>query len=281
MIKWKCSVCGYIHEGDESPDQCPVCGADKNLFEKSNGAAVPPAEKTKDATPPQQSPSAKKWRCTVCGYIHEGPEPPDPCPVCGADKSFFEEVVEDGDADPQTIIPAGDQEQVSAAPSPQGPPALDLGPTPATIFGRGFQFIIQQMLKHHAHPITVHIPNGVLPIAFIFIILAVITGSENLQTAAYFNMIFVVLTLPVVIITGYIEWKIRYKGFMTPRFATKIAAAGIVTVSAVIVVAWWYSDPNILLNPSPLKWVFIGLNLVGFGAAATAGLIGGKLVFKD
>ncbi|KAA2643490.1 NADH peroxidase, partial [Alistipes onderdonkii] len=20
---------------------------------------------------------AKKWRCTVCGYIHEGPEAPD------------------------------------------------------------------------------------------------------------------------------------------------------------------------------------------------------------
>ena len=31
----------------------------------------------------------KKWECTVCGYIHEGPEPPDECPVCGADKSQF------------------------------------------------------------------------------------------------------------------------------------------------------------------------------------------------
>ncbi|MCX7770938.1 MAG: rubredoxin [Proteobacteria bacterium] len=30
-----------------------------------------------------------KWQCTICGYIHEGPEPPDICPVCGADKSKF------------------------------------------------------------------------------------------------------------------------------------------------------------------------------------------------
>lgn len=37
----------------------------------------------------------KKWRCTVCGYIHEGPEPPDICPVCGAGKEFFEEVKEE------------------------------------------------------------------------------------------------------------------------------------------------------------------------------------------
>ena len=30
------------------------------------------------------------WRCTVCGYIHYGPEPPDFCPVCGSTKDLFE-----------------------------------------------------------------------------------------------------------------------------------------------------------------------------------------------
>ncbi len=32
---------------------------------------------------------AKRWQCKVCGYIHEGDEPPDTCPVCGADRSQF------------------------------------------------------------------------------------------------------------------------------------------------------------------------------------------------
>ena len=31
----------------------------------------------------------RRWRCTVCGYIHEGAEPPEACPVCGADRSLF------------------------------------------------------------------------------------------------------------------------------------------------------------------------------------------------
>ena len=31
----------------------------------------------------------RRWRCTVCGYIHEGGEPPEVCPVCGADRSQF------------------------------------------------------------------------------------------------------------------------------------------------------------------------------------------------
>lgn len=30
-----------------------------------------------------------QWRCTVCGYIHEGDEPPDLCPVCGVGSDKF------------------------------------------------------------------------------------------------------------------------------------------------------------------------------------------------
>ncbi len=31
----------------------------------------------------------KRWKCTVCGYIHEGEKPPDSCPVCQAHKFQF------------------------------------------------------------------------------------------------------------------------------------------------------------------------------------------------
>ena len=32
MKQWKCTVCGYIHEGDRPPERCPVCGADQYRF---------------------------------------------------------------------------------------------------------------------------------------------------------------------------------------------------------------------------------------------------------
>ena len=32
MKKWQCSICGYIHEGDNPPDICPQCGAPKEEF---------------------------------------------------------------------------------------------------------------------------------------------------------------------------------------------------------------------------------------------------------
>lgn len=34
----------------------------------------------------------KKWRCTICGYIHEGNEPPESCPDCGVGPELFEEI---------------------------------------------------------------------------------------------------------------------------------------------------------------------------------------------
>lgn len=34
----------------------------------------------------------KKFRCTICGYIHEGDTPPEKCPQCGAPASKFVEV---------------------------------------------------------------------------------------------------------------------------------------------------------------------------------------------
>lgn len=37
MSKFKCKVCGYIYEGDEAPEVCPVCGAPKSEFEMIEG----------------------------------------------------------------------------------------------------------------------------------------------------------------------------------------------------------------------------------------------------
>ncbi|MDR0834597.1 MAG: NADH peroxidase [Candidatus Symbiothrix sp.] len=36
----------------------------------------------------------KKWICTVCGYVHEGDEAPETCPLCKQPKEVFKEMVE-------------------------------------------------------------------------------------------------------------------------------------------------------------------------------------------
>ena len=32
--KWICTVCGYVHEGDEAPEFCPQCKQPKSKFKE-------------------------------------------------------------------------------------------------------------------------------------------------------------------------------------------------------------------------------------------------------
>lgn len=85
MDKWKCQICGAVFEGAEAPENCPVCGVDSRYFKKL-GNENPEKEE------PEEMEAAEKvysFKCTVCGEIVEGKEPPESCPVCGVDARYF------------------------------------------------------------------------------------------------------------------------------------------------------------------------------------------------
>ena len=34
MAKWVCNVCGYVYEGENAPEVCPICKASSDKFTK-------------------------------------------------------------------------------------------------------------------------------------------------------------------------------------------------------------------------------------------------------
>lgn len=48
MAKYKCKVCGYIHEGNKAPDVCPVCAAPASDFEEMKDEAAADKKKGLD-----------------------------------------------------------------------------------------------------------------------------------------------------------------------------------------------------------------------------------------
>ncbi|QTA83929.1 rubredoxin-like domain-containing protein [Desulfonema limicola] len=225
----------------------------------------------------------KKWRCTVCGYVHTGNELPDKCPVCGADKSLFEEI--EAKVEPVTVEEQDKKQDETPADTASGneSPAGEI-PDDETLESdksRIYNTIVSQLLKHHAHPISVHFPNGVLPMSVLFIFLAVAFEMKDLEITGFYTLIFVVFTLPFVLFTGYLEWKNKYGGHLTKIFLTKIICAIIVTGAAVCAVLWRFADPKVMDVYSPDRWTYVLLCLTMLGAAIVAGMIGGKLVFKD
>ena len=211
----------------------------------------------------------KKWQCSVCGYVHEGNEPPDICPVCGAAKNMFEEVVEQTASQPEPTL----KEEKKGEKPEVKPPQSD--------YMRIYKMITELMSRHHAHPISVHVPNGVVPLSVFFILLAIMTGNEHFEVAAQYNIAFVLLTMPMVLFSGYADWQNRYKGAMTNLFLIKIVCGGIVTLCSAIMAIWWLVDPYILEDSSSHGGLFVAVSLLMLAAAGLAGFMGGKLVFKD
>ncbi|MDM8551026.1 FAD-dependent oxidoreductase [Desulfobacterales bacterium HSG2] len=85
---WRCTVCGYVHRGPVPPNECPVCGAPEERFEKYvEHVEAKPSEKP------------KQWRCPVCDYEHSGDQPPELCPVCATPGKQFEAVTDIEEAD--------------------------------------------------------------------------------------------------------------------------------------------------------------------------------------
>ena len=44
MAKWVCSVCGYVYEGEQPPEKCPVCKVPASKFNKMEGELTLAAE---------------------------------------------------------------------------------------------------------------------------------------------------------------------------------------------------------------------------------------------
>ena len=47
LKRWKCEGCGYIHDGDEAPAECPKCGASADRFALMDDAASDLVERSR------------------------------------------------------------------------------------------------------------------------------------------------------------------------------------------------------------------------------------------
>lgn len=235
----------------------------------------------------------RKWKCTVCGYIHIGDEPPDKCPVCGAPKSRFVEVSE-----PETETPKPEPAQVPEVPfdslESTASDAAAESDTPETVAeaeepaetlphfaDSRYRRLFETMTKYHVHPIAVHIPNGLLPVTVAFIFLSALFTIKGMATAGVYNMAVVAIAMPLVLFSGWVDWKNRFNGALTQIFKVKIVCGIVVTITAWILFIWLLVDPEVLHTAHSLRVAFFVINLIMLGAATTAGWYGGKLVFRD
>ncbi len=293
MSHWECSICGYVHKEETPPEKCPVCDASAKMFEEVKAVKeekpenqeiqekqedqedqeiqeIQEKQEKQEAAEPAGEPGAaavKRWRCTVCGYVHTGEEPPDKCPICDAPKEMFVEIDDEGKA-------LGEPKPEEAGYAL--PDLKEKGKKKSASF---FDRFVAFSLKHHLHPVLVHFPNGILPAVVIFLALSVYFNVISLEVAAYYNLIFVLLMLPIVLFTGFIEWQKRYKGIKSAIFITKIMCSLVVLALVGVLVFWRLIDPKVAAEGSSFRLIYLGIAAIMLGFTAFAGYLGGKLFF--
>ena len=221
----------------------------------------------------------KKWKCTICGYIHTGDEPPEKCPVCGAPKDKFIDVTEPEAPEPAPPVDAAAAAATPATPQQAAEP-IETG-SESPFKDSRYRVLFETMTRFHGHPISVHIPNGLLPVCVLFIFLSALFNLAGMANAAVYNLGVVALSMPLVLFSGWVDWQNRFNGAITHVFIVKIACGIVVSVTAWFLFIWLLVNPEVITTPQPSRVAFFGINLIMLGAAGTAGWCGGKLVFRD
>jgi uncharacterized membrane protein len=184
---------------------------------------------------------SNRWRCTVCNYIHEGPEPLGVCPICGAGKEAFV---------PETDSPEHHH--------------------------RGFGGLIEKL---HLHPVAAHFPNGALPLALLAWFVYLVLGDSSFERTSFYLMLVATLAVPFTGLSGLSDAKHRFGTTSTGVFPEK-KLWSLVLTGVTFGMAGWRLSLGWAHVPIGLEIaVFTVLLIAATGIAARLGMLGGKLVF--
>ena len=132
----------------------------------------------------------------------------------------------------------------------------------------------------HLHPIFVHFPQALFPVAFASLCIYLLTGVREFEMGAFIAALFGAVAAPVTTATGFFDWWNRYQAYLTSVFKIKITGSFVLMALGASAVLLRAFHPGLAVLP--LK----GLGLAYFGllAACTAtcvvlGYYGGKLIF--
>jgi rubredoxin len=198
----------------------------------------------------------KRWRCTVCGYIHEGEGPPEICPLCGASSDKFELLAEEPEQ----------------APSFQAPQAK---PVPAPASG-----LLREMVETFMpHAVAAHFPNALLPTLALFLTLCLLFGLNTLDHGIYLLLGVLAVSAPLTLATGIYSWRRHFDGAKTPIFHRKLILGVCLVLICAEMLLLRYSNPQLLTAASPATWFFVALAAAALGCVTLLGHYGGMLVF--
>ncbi len=137
-----------------------------------------------------------------------------------------------------------------------------------------------KMNAPHIHPLFVHFPQALFPVAFAALSLYLLTGIREFETGAFIAALFGALAAPLTTASGFFDWWNRYQAYLTSVFKIKITGSFVLMALAGPAVLLRAFHPDLAALPlGGLGWAYFGLLAACTATCVVLGYYGGKLVF--
>lgn len=140
------------------------------------------------------------------------------------------------------------------------------------------QSLFQEMKKTFMmHAIAAHFSNGLIPVAVLYLLLTIGSGSPFFEHTVEHLIVITLLAIPVSFLSGVHDWKTKYKGAKAPVFMKKLRLSGVLFALNLSAVVIRLTNPGVMAEPGVLHWVYVGLLLAMLPVVTLLGHYGGKL----
>ena len=127
------------------------------------------------------------------------------------------------------------------------------------------------------HAIAAHFSNGLIPVAVLYLLLTLSTGSTYFEHTVEHIIVIVVLAIPASFFSGVYDWKTKFRGAKAPIFIKKLRLSGLLFVLCISTVAIRLSIPDVMNRQGVEHWLYIVLLFSMLPVVTLLGHYGGKL----
>jgi uncharacterized membrane protein len=127
------------------------------------------------------------------------------------------------------------------------------------------------------HAIAAHFSNGLIPVAVLYLLLTLSTGSTYFEHTVEHLLLIVVMAIPVSFLSGINDWKKKYRAAKAPVFIKKIRLSFLLFTLCISAVAIRLSIPDVMNRQGVEHWIYIALLFSMLPVVTLLGHYGGKL----
>ena len=141
--------------------------------------------------------------------------------------------------------------------------------------GRSF---LEEMKKTFLfHAIAAHFSNGLIPVAVLYLLLTLSTGSTYFEHTVEHLIVIVLMAIPCSFFSGIHDWKTKYRAAKAPIFIKKIRLSCVLFLLCVSAVSIRLAIPDVMSHQRIEHWLYLAILFSMLPVVTLLGHYGGKL----